>query len=148
MSIPESKLDITGAFSEASRGSSTDLQPFAYVNSLQYSLKNFKFELLTSKRNFQDATFFTSFVLHSLEIVKFITYSIAQQIRNVDYPPDKIELASLALFQSKNWFLIGLLTKNSVQVNSELFLDHISEIEEVLSLWEGFILKNQIRCFQ
>lgn len=148
MSTPESKIDIAGAFAEASRGSSGDLHPFAYVNSLQYSLKNFRFELTTSNRNFQDATFFASFVLHSLEIVKFITFNIAQQIRNVEHPLDKDELASFALFQSKNWFLIGLLTKNSVQVNSELFLDHISEIEEVLSLWEGFILKNQIRCFQ
>jgi hypothetical protein len=148
MPNPKSKLDIANAFAESSKASWGELQPFGYVNSLQYSLKNFRFELLTNNKDFQDATFFTSFVLHSLEIVKFITFSIALHIGNVTYPLEKKELASFALFQSKNWYLVSLLTKNSIQVNSKLFLEHISDIEEILSLWEAFILKNQIKCFQ
>lgn len=144
----KNEIDITEAVAGSCKAGTAELQPFAYVSSLQYSLKNFRFELQTTEGDFHDATFFASFVFHSLEIVKFIIFSIAFQMPNATYKPDKDFLASLALFQSKNWFLVSLLTRNLVQVNSKLFLDHISDIEEVLSLWEGFIVKNKIKCFQ
>lgn len=148
MSNTKTEIDIVCAFAESSKAGSGELQPFKYVNSLQYSLKNFKFELLTNNQDFQDATFLASFVLHSLEIVRFITFDTALQTRDVAYPLDKSELASFAEFQSRNWHLITLLTKNSIKVSSKLFLEHISSIEEILTLWEAFIVKNQIKCFQ
>jgi hypothetical protein len=148
MSQIKTEIDITCAFAESSKAGVGELQPFKYVNSLQYSLKNFKFEISTNNQDFQDATFFASFVLHSLEIARFITFDTALQIRDVAYPLDKSELASFAQFQSKNWYLISLLTRNSIQVSSKLFLEHISGIEEILTLWEAFIVKNKIKCFR
>jgi len=144
----KNEVDIASAFAESGKASSVEIQPFTYVNSLQYSLKNFRFELLTNTQDFQEATFFTSFILHSLEIVRFITFDIALRIKEVPHPLDKDELASFAHFQSKNWYLVSLLTKGSVQASSKLFLEHLSNVEEILSLWETFIVKNQLKCFR
>lgn len=144
----KNEVDIASAFAESGKAGLGEIQPFAYVNSLQFSLKSFKFELLTSAQNFKDTTFFTSFILHSLEIVRFITFDIALRIKEVPHPLNKDELASFADFQSKNWYLVSLLTKGSVQASSKLFLEHLSNIEEILSLWETFIVKNQLRCFR
>lgn len=124
-----------------------DLFPFAYVTSLQHQLKNTRFRITTRESPTLDRTYFTSFVLSSIEVVRYMLYTISAQNSFVQNKLSVSQFSDLALFLSRHWYIISRINECSEGVSKESFFKHIDSVEIFLSMWETFIVKNRIKCF-